>query len=53
MTKATKNVMKMVLRDFIRVTTDENALYTAEDIINCYNKIQSIDFMQVMLFFLF
>lgn len=46
MTHATKAVMKLLLSDNIRLQKEKDALYTEEDLQNCVDKIDVIDYYQ-------
>lgn len=46
MTYPTKAVMQMILKDYIRVSTGEEELYSQSDLKKCCDKIQGLDFHQ-------
>lgn len=46
MTHATKAVMKLLLSDNIRLQKDKDSLYSEEDLQNCIDKIDVIDYYQ-------
>ena len=48
MTHATKAVMKLLLSDNIRLQSSRTALYTEQDLNNCIDKIEVVDYHQTV-----
>lgn len=48
MTHATKAVMKLLLSDNIKLQVKSKPLYSEQDLINCIDKIEVVDYYQTV-----